>query len=123
MNRDNAEHYVIFVFTLLLLLFVSLTFFVASVVRADNGQNGASSASMFREKCVVCHGQDGGGSQVGKTMNVPDLRSPAVQKQTDSELAQIISDGRGGMPSFKGSLNDDQIHGLVTYIRSLAQKK
>jgi cytochrome c6 len=123
MNRDNAEHPVIFVFTLLLLFFASLTFFVASVVRADNGQNGASSASTFRAKCAVCHGQDGGGSQVGKTMNVPDLRSPAIQKQSDAELAQIISDGRGGMPSFKGSLSDDRIHGLVTYVRSLAQKK
>jgi cytochrome c6 len=123
MNRDNAEHHVIFVFTLLLLFFVSLTFFVASIVRADNGQNGASGASTFRAKCAVCHGQDGGGSQVGKTMNVPDLRSSAVQKQTDSELAQIISAGKGGMPSFKGSLSDDQIHGLVTHVRSLAAKK
>jgi cytochrome c6 len=106
-----------------LLFFVGLTFFVVSIARADSGQNGASSTSTFRAKCAVCHGQDGGGSQVGKTMNVPDLRSPAVQKQTDAELAQIISDGRGGMPSFKGSLSDDQIHGLVTHIRSLATKK
>ena len=56
-------------------------------------------------------------------MNVPDLRSPAVQKQTDAELVQILSDGKGGMPSFQGSLSDDQIHGLVTYVRSFAQKK
>jgi cytochrome c6 len=123
MNQDDAERHVIFVFAVLLLFFVGLTFFVASIVRADSGQNGASSASTFRAKCVVCHGQDGGGSQVGKTINVPDLRSPEVQKQTDAELAQIISDGRGGMPSFKGSLSDDQVHGLVTHIRSLAAKK
>ena len=71
----------------------------------------------------MCHGPDGGGSAVGKTLNVPDLRSPAVQKLSDAELAQIISDGKGGMPSFKGSLSEDQIHGLVTYIRSFAQKK
>jgi mono/diheme cytochrome c family protein len=56
-------------------------------------------------------------------MNVPDLRSPAVQKLTDTELAQVISDGKGGLPSFKGSLSDAQIHSLVTYIRSLAAKK
>jgi mono/diheme cytochrome c family protein len=123
MKEDTAERHVIFAFTVLPLFFVGLTFFVVSIVHADSGQNGASSASTFRAKCVVCHGQDGGGSQVGKTMNVPDLRSPTVQKQTDAELAQIISDGRGGMPSFKGSLSDDQIHGLVTHIRSLAVKK
>jgi len=71
----------------------------------------------------MCHGQDGAGSDVGKSMNVPDLRSQAVQKQPDAELAQVISNGKAGMPPFKSSLSEDQIHGLVTYIRSLAAKK
>jgi len=52
-------------------------------------------------------------------MNVPDLRSPAVQKLPDAQLAQVISNGKGGMPSFKNSLSETQIHGLVTYMRSL----
>jgi cytochrome c6 len=123
MKEDNAERHVIFAFTVLLLLFVGLTFFVVSIVRADDSQDSAGTSSTFRAKCAMCHGPDGAGSQVGKTMNVPDLRSPAVQKQTDAELAQIISDGKGGMPSFKSSLSEDQIHGLVTHIRSFAQKK
>jgi mono/diheme cytochrome c family protein len=123
MKEDNAERHVIFAFTVLLLLFVGLTFFVVSIVRADDSQDSVGTGSTFRAKCAMCHGPDGAGSQVGKTMNVPDLRSPAVQKQTDAELAQIISDGKGGMPSFKSSLSEDQIHGLVTHIRSFAQKK
>jgi mono/diheme cytochrome c family protein len=56
-------------------------------------------------------------------MNVPDLRLPALQKLPDAELAQVISNGKGGMPSFKNSLSPDEIHVLVTYIRSLRQKK
>jgi mono/diheme cytochrome c family protein len=56
-------------------------------------------------------------------MNVPDLRSPVVQKLTDAQLAQIISDGKGGMPPFKNSLSEDQIHSLVAHIRSLGGKK
>jgi mono/diheme cytochrome c family protein len=56
-------------------------------------------------------------------MNVPDLRSPVIQKLPGAQLAQIISDGKGGMPSFKSSLTEDQIHSLVAYIRSLHQKK
>ena len=123
MKKDNAEYHVMFASTVLLLFFVGLTFFAVSIVQASPASAGAGSGSTFKAKCAMCHGQDGGGSQVGKTLNVPDLRSPAVQQQTDAELAQIISDGKGGMPSFKGSLSDDQIHGLVTYIRSLAQKK
>jgi len=69
------------------------------------------------------HGQDGGGSDVGKSMNVPDLRSPAVQRLPDAELAQVIANGKGGMPSFKNSLSEDQIHSMVSCVRSLHQKK
>ena len=71
----------------------------------------------------MCHGPDGAGSEVGKSMNVPDLRSQAVQKLPDAELAQVISDGKAGMPSFKNSLSEAQIHALVTHIRSLRRKK
>ena len=56
-------------------------------------------------------------------MNVPDLRSPEVQKVPDAQLVQIISDGKGGMPPFKSPLSEDQIHSLVAYVRSLHQKK
>jgi len=65
------------------------------------------------------------GSEVGKSMNVADLRSSSsvVQKLPDAQLAQVISDGKGGMPSFKNSLSEDQILSLVTHIRSLHQKK
>jgi mono/diheme cytochrome c family protein len=56
-------------------------------------------------------------------MNVPDLRSSVVQNKADRELAQIISNGQGGMPAFKSSLSEDQIHALLAYVRSLHQKK
>ena len=70
-----------------------------------------------------CHGPDGSGSEVGKSMHVPDLRSPEVQKVPDAQLAQIISDGKGGMPPFKNSLSADQIQALVKHVRALAKKK
>jgi mono/diheme cytochrome c family protein len=56
-------------------------------------------------------------------MNVPDLRSEAVQGLADAELVQIISDGKGGMPSFKGSLSGTQIQALVKYVRVFSKKK
>src|SRR5712692_9102140 len=100
-----------------------LTLFVSWVVRANLGPDSVASTATFRTKCATCHGRDGSGSQVGKSMNVPDLRSPVVQKISDAQLAQIISDGKGGMPSFKSSLSEDQIHALVAHIRSLHPKK
>jgi mono/diheme cytochrome c family protein len=123
MSQDKPQHHMMFGNLILLVLFAGLTFFVVSIVHAAPGPDSAASSATFRMKCAVCHGQDGGGSTVGKSMNVPDLRSPAVQKLPDAELAQIISNGKGGMPSFKSSLSDDQIHSLVTHIRSLHPKK
>lgn len=94
-----------------------------SIARANAAQDNAATTATFRTKCVLCHGQDGSGSEVGKSMNVPDFRSQAVQKMSDAELAQVISDGKSGMPSFKNSLAADQIQGLVKHIRTLAPKK
>ena len=123
MNQDKPQYHMMFGSLILLVLFVGLTLFVVSIVRASPGPDSAASSATFRTKCAMCHGQDGGGSQVGKSMNVPDLRSQAVRKLSDAELAQVISNGKGGMPPFKSSLSEDQIHDLVTHIRSLHQKK
>lgn len=123
MDQEKPQHHMTIGTLILLMLSVGLTLFVASIVRADPVPDGAAGSATFRTKCATCHGQDGGGSTVGKSMNVPDLRSPAVQKLPDAQLAQIISDGKGGMPSFKGSLSEGQIHSLVSYVRSLHQKK
>lgn len=119
MNQDKPQHHVIFGALIFLVLFVGLTLYVVPIVEASPAPDSTASSATFRTKCAMCHGQDGGGSEVGKSMNVPDLRSPAVQKLSDVQLAQIISNGKGGMPSFKNSLSEAQIHSLVTYMRSL----
>src|SRR6266852_4116656 len=123
MTHDKAERHVMFASIFLVMLFVGLTLFVSSIARANPRPDSAASSAMFRAKCVMCHGQDGGGSEVGKSMNVPDLRAPVVQTLPDAELAKVISNGKGGMPSFKNSLSEEQIHALVAHIRSLHQKK
>ena len=123
MTQVKIERPVTFASAILLALFTGLTLFVVSIVQANPGPDSAASSATFRTKCAMCHGPDGSGSAVGKSMNVPDLRSPEVQKVPDAQLAQIISDGKGGMPSFKGSLSEDQVHSLVAYVRSLRPKK
>ena len=84
MTHDKVERHVICGSAILLLLFAGLTLFVVSIVRASPGPDSATTRATFRTKCATCHGPDGSGSEVGKTMNVPDLRSPAVQKRPDA---------------------------------------
>jgi mono/diheme cytochrome c family protein len=88
---------------------------------AASAQGGA--ADLYKAKCAGCHGPDGSASTpAGKSLKIRDFHSPDVQKQTDAELSDTISAGKGAMPAYKGKLTDDQIKQLVGYIRTFAQK-
>ena len=78
-------------------------------------------SSTFQSTCATCHGSDGGGSDVGKSLHVPDLRSAKIQSHSNAELARFIGDGNGAMPAFKDRLSNRQILNEVHYIRSLAR--
>jgi len=77
----------------------------------------------FKSKCAMCHAPDGSGnSPAGKAMNVPDLKSEAVQKLSDAELTDVITKGKNKMPAYKDKLTAAEIKGLVGYVRGLAKK-
>lgn len=75
-------------------------------------------ASLFKSKCAGCHSADGTGSAMGKKMGAHDFTSTEVQGMTDTQLTDIITNGKNKMPKY-GTLPPDQIKGLVAYIRTL----
>jgi mono/diheme cytochrome c family protein len=77
----------------------------------------------FKTTCVMCHGQDGTGTPTGKALKAPDLHSQAVQKMTDAQIMEQISNGKNNMPPFKNTLTKDQIQALAKYIRTFGRKK
>ena len=80
-------------------------------------------AKFFKTNCTLCHADDGSGSSpTGKAMKAKDLRSSEVQNQTDAQLAEVITKGRGKMPPFGAKIKPDDVTNLVAYIRSLAKK-
>ena len=101
------------------LILAALVLVVNMPAQAQDG------AALYKAKCSVCHADDGSGSgATGKQLGVKDLRSDDVQKQTDAQLTDAITNGMGKkMPAYKGKITDDQIKGLVAYIRELAKKK
>ena len=82
-----------------------------------------SAAAAYKTNCVSCHGQDGRGSPVGKSLHIADFHSVQVQQQSDAQLAGVIAEGRGNMPAFGTRLSKDQIDALVKYIRTLEKAK
>jgi len=77
---------------------------------------------IFKQRCVVCHGQEGKGDGPGSRALEPkpaNLPSEKVQGQTDGEIFWKISNGRGPMVAWKNILSEENRWNLVNYVRTL----
>jgi cytochrome c6 len=84
---------------------------VLSLSLSSHAQNAAE--TLYKSKCAMCHGADGA-KAAGH-----DLSGAAVQKESDADLASVITNGKPPkMPAYK-SLKPEEVSGLVAYIRTL----
>jgi predicted CXXCH cytochrome family protein len=77
---------------------------------------------LFLQRCELCHAHDGSGVTnlgAGQYPHPPDLRSAAIQSQSDGELRYHIRNGvrHTGMPSW--TLPERDLWQLVLYVRDL----
>ena len=97
-------------------LVLALLALIATPMLADATPDGAS---IFKAKCAMCHGPDGSGqTAMGKSLRIRALGSAEVQKQTDAELTNIITNGKNKMLPYKGKLTSEEIRALVGHIRA-----
>ena len=112
----------LFALVLIAPVLMALALLTSATVEAASADEVAEGT--FKSTCAMCHGADGSGdTPAGKSMHIPDLHSAEVQKQSDAQLAEAISNGKNAMPPFKGNLNPDQIKALVAHVRQLNQQK
>jgi mono/diheme cytochrome c family protein len=98
----------------------------ASAKAVKNPYSGNSSISkgksIYKARCVVCHGEKGmGDGPAGKALKPPaaDHSSAGVQSQTDGELFWKVSEGRGPMVGWKLILSEEDRWHVVNYVRTL----
>ncbi len=77
----------------------------------------ADGAAIYKAKCAMCHGPDG--SKANAAMGIKPLSGPEVQAQSDAQLTEVTSKGKGKMPAYAGKLSDEEIKAVVAYIRTL----
>jgi mono/diheme cytochrome c family protein len=79
-------------------------------------------AKIFKQYCVVCHGDSGTGDGPGsKALNPKpaNLTSNLVQKQVDGEIFWKISNGRNAMIKWDPIIPEKDRWDCVNYIRTL----
>ena len=95
---------------------------ICSFVSAQEKGKSSPGASIFKGKCVLCHGADGAGNTVlGKQLQAADLRSKDIQNRPDTELTKTVHDGKANMPPFADQLSDEQISQVIKYVRELGK--
>jgi mono/diheme cytochrome c family protein len=68
----------------------------------------------FLASCSACHQPTGQGIKGA----FPPLAGSAFVQGDPATVAALVLNGRGGMPSFRGDLNDARIAAALSYVRS-----
>ena len=83
----------------------------------------AKAKKTYAIDCAMCHGDNGDGKGDMDMKGVTDFTKPdAMKDRTDGELFYIIRKGKGDMPPEGDRAKDDDVWGLVNYVRAFAKK-
>jgi mono/diheme cytochrome c family protein len=103
--------YIIFIFS-----------FIASCNSSDTSKNEAESKQplskaeikhLFESNCSSCHGGDG-------TLGISGAKDLSISKLKPTEIKDRIQNGKNGMPSFEGLIQEgEQMDSIVSYVISL----
>ncbi len=87
---------------------------VPEVATGDEEELISMGEEIYAAQCASCHQDDGQGNS-----NYPALAgSELVTAEDPSEAITIVHEGRGQMPAFSDTLEDEEIAAVVSYIRT-----
>lgn len=114
-------------------IIVILSFLLSGIFACSSGnatrreyniaESKAYEASIFRQNCAVCHGQEANGKQMADGKLIPSLRYGDAEKLTEEQIYRQIKEGKLPMPAFKNQLSEKEIRQMVQFIRRDLQGK
>jgi mono/diheme cytochrome c family protein len=85
------------------------------VVHGSAGREPAAlGEDVFAANCASCHTLDAAGATGKVGPNLDEARPD------EALVRERVTAGKGGMPSFKGTLDDDEIAAVAAYVSSSA---
>lgn len=74
----------------------------------------AQGEKIYNTVCMACHQPDGNGIE---GIYLPLNNNPLVTLEDPTYVITTVLHGRGGMPQFQGSFDDEQIAAVISYVR------
>ena len=88
-----------------------------SAPAAIASSDAVSPRSLYMQNCAKCHGANGKAqTTLGKKLEADDLTASTA---STAKIIRTVTNGRGGMPSFKKKLSKAQITSVAGYVKSL----
>ncbi len=111
-------------------LFFSLSLTTGAQAASTEAQKAQSNYMLH---CAPCHGDEGDGKgQLAEALAKPPRNhtdSKYLSSRTDEQLVKVVADGGAvsgfdeGMPPFSTILSNEEIKGVVAYVRQLCKCK
>lgn len=70
---------------------------------------------IYNQNCLVCHGNDGR----PVVPDAPDFTFGDGIITTDLTLLDILRNGKGSMPAYRGIISDEDLLNVIGYLRTL----
>jgi len=86
-------------------------------------KNISAGKKVYQTNCKSCHGDPGMGNMLPLQPTPSDLGSQDFLIQTDGEIYHKVKSGRGAMPTFDKTLNDESKWMVISYLRSFDKNK
>jgi len=81
----------------------------------EDTQEHQGGVKFYQQRCDVCHGPDG-------KLGVSEAKDLSKSTISESEVEQIVKNGKGAMPPFEHALESDStLIELVEHIKSLRE--
>ena len=109
--------------TKIAIVFLFVAFFVAACVQTQSkrkefviAESKSYEASLFRQNCAVCHGNEANGKETADGKLIPSLRYGDAVKKSKQEIYNQISNGGNGMPPFKYQFSEKEIRQMTQFV-------
>lgn len=92
---------------------LSLVMFAPYFVQHTFAFNEAGGKKTYEQHCAMCHGEDG----MPVSIDTPDFTMQDGLMKSDRQLVEVILNGIGVMPAYRGIISEEDIRDTILYIR------